>query len=69
MVQKTSKALPSLNGRIAHEEVLLVEALIQGITQQQNPLGILMIVLHVVAHIELYIKVILLVEALIQGII
>ena len=44
-------------------EVLLVEALTQGIAQQQNPLEVLIVVLHIVAHIELHIKVILLVES------
>ena len=50
------------------KKVLLVEALTQGIAQQQNLLQVLIVVLHIVAHIELHIKVILLVEALIQGI-
>ena len=45
-----------------------MEALTQGIAQQQNLLEVLIVVLHIVAHIELHIKVILLVEALIQGI-
>ena len=49
------------------KKVLLVEALTQGIAQQQNPLEVLIVILHIVAHIELHIKVILLVEALIQG--
>ena len=45
-----------------------MEGLIQGITQQQNLLETLIIVLHIGAHTELHKKVILLVEALIQGI-
>ena len=45
-----------------------MEALIQGIAQQQNLQEVLIVVLHIVAHIELHTKVILLVEALIQGI-
>ena len=45
-----------------------MEALTQGIAQQQNLPGVLIVVQHIVAHIELHIKVILLVEALIQGI-
>ena len=57
----------SLKDRIAHKESPASEALIQGITQQQNPLGILIIEKHIVAHIELHIKVILLVEVLLQG--
>ena len=43
-------------------------ALIQGIAQQQNLLEVLIVVLHIGAHIELHKKAILLVEALIQGI-
>ena len=50
------------------KKILLMEALIQGITQQQNLLGVLIVVLHIEPHIELHIKIILLVEALIQGI-
>ena len=45
-----------------------MEALIQGITQQQNLSGVLIVVLHIKPHIELHIKIILLMEALIQGI-
>ena len=45
-----------------------MEALLQGITQQQNLLGTLIVVLHTVAHIVLYIKIIQSVEALLQGI-
>ena len=45
-----------------------MEALIQGIAQQQNLLGVLIVVLHIEPHIELPTKIILLMEALIQGI-
>ena len=58
----------SLKDSIAHKEVLLMEALIQGIAQQQNLLEVLIVVLHIVAHIELHKKIDLIVEALIQGI-
>ena len=57
----------SLKDSTAHK-VLLLEALIQGIAQQQNLLESLIVILHIEAHIELHTKVILLVEALIQGI-
>ena len=50
------------------KKVLLVEALTQGISQQQNLLEVLIVVLHIVAHIDLHIKVILQVEALTQWI-
>ena len=33
-----------------------MEALTQGIAQQQNPLEVLIVVLHILAHIELHIK-------------
>ena len=45
-----------------------MEALLQGIAQQQNLLGALIVVLHIVAHIVLHIKIIQRVEALLQGI-
>ena len=45
-----------------------MEALTQGIAQQQNLLEVLIVALQIVAHTELHIKVILPVEALIQGI-
>ena len=50
------------------KKILLVEALIQGIAQQQTLLKVLIVVLHLRAHKELHIKIIQLVEALIQGI-
>ena len=60
---------PALKKIVLHiQKVLLVEALTQGITQQQNLPEVLIVVLHIVAHIELHIKIILLVEALIQRI-
>ena len=45
-----------------------MEALIQGIAQQQNLVGMLIVVLQIEPHIELHIKIILLMKALIQGI-
>ena len=69
MVPKTSHALHIVYKIVLHtKKVLLVEALTQGITQQQNFLEVLILVLHIVAHTELHKKAILLVEALIQGI-
>ena len=44
------------------------EALIQGITQQKNLLGTLVVVLHIVADIVLRLQIIQCMEALIQGI-
>ena len=67
MVPKTSQALHIVKKIVLHIKiVLLVEALIQGITQEHNLLGILIAVLHIVAHIELHMKKIPHVEVLIQ---
>ena len=60
---------PAHSLKVLHtKKVLPVKAPIQGITQQHNLLGILIVVLHIVAHIELHIKKVPCVEALIQGI-